>query len=174
MRLTTLLRGVLRSEGEFTTLGHERELIECYLDIEKERFEERLEVSIDIPSSLADVPIPSLIVQPLVENAIKHGIARARSGGAVSITARLDASISVPELHVTVRNTGAPLLGQHPAPDGGIGLRSVERRLHYYYGGKARVTLRRDNDGATVAELCLPGGEDEDRNVAAFARRLEQ
>ena len=77
MRLTALLRGVLRSEGEFTTLGRELELIESYLEIERARFEERLRVTIDVPGALRDLRVPPLLLQPLVENAVKHGIAPA-------------------------------------------------------------------------------------------------
>src|SRR5947207_1555158 len=64
MRLTSLLRGVLRSEGEFTTLGRELEVIEAYLDIETARFEQRLRVSIDVPARLRSVPVPALVLQP--------------------------------------------------------------------------------------------------------------
>jgi len=169
MRLTTLLRSVLRSEGEFTTLGRERELIDCYLQIERERFEERLATVIDIPVDLEDVPIPSLIVQPLVENAIKHGIAQSREGGSVTVTARLVGSAPGCDLHVTVRNTGAPFAGRK-SRDGGVGLPSVERRLQCYYGDRASLTLRHHVDGSTVAELRLPAGDVEDANVAALAR----
>jgi LytS/YehU family sensor histidine kinase len=163
MRLTTLLRSVLRSEGEFTTLGHERELIECYLQIERERFEERLDTSIDVPPDLADVAIPSLIVQPLVENAIKHGIARARGGGRVVVSARLNDDHRVPHLCIVVRNSGAPLLSRSPALGSGIGLQNVERRLRCYYGDAAVFTLTSADNGETIAELRLPtSGANED------------
>jgi two-component system, LytTR family, sensor kinase len=156
MRLTTLLRGVLRSDGEFTTLGRERELIECYLQIEHERFEERLAIELDIPRELDDATIPALIVQPLVENAIKHGIARSRTGGLVSVTARVETDTTPPELHIVVRNTGSKFAGREPAHDGGVGLRNVERRLQVYYGDAARLTITRDGKSATVATLRLP------------------
>jgi hypothetical protein len=152
MRLTTLLRGVLRSEGEFTTLRHERELVDSYLQIERERFEERLIVHLEVPDELADAVIPALILQPLVENAIKHGIARARHGGLVSITAaKLEGP---PRLRLTVRNTGAPLTGQ--TSEAGVGLANIRRRLDHYFGADAFVRLDRDTDGSTIAELVLP------------------
>ena len=69
MKLTQLLRGVLRSTEEFCSLGEEIKLIENYLDIEKTRFEERLRVRIKIPKGLEKMRVPSLILQPLVENA---------------------------------------------------------------------------------------------------------
>ena len=77
LRLTSLLRGVLRrTTTEFGTLGDELDLIEAYLEIEQARFEERLRVTIDVPAALRTLPIPPLLVQPLVENAVKHGIAQ--------------------------------------------------------------------------------------------------
>ena len=156
LRLTTLLRSVLRSDGEFTTLGRERELIECYLQIEQERFEERLRSSIDIPPGLEGAVIPSLIVQPLVENAIKHGIARARAGGMVSVSARVDTSSPTPVLRIIVCNTGGILTGREPWDEGGVGLSNVERRLDCYYGDQARLTLTSGTSGMTTAELRLP------------------
>jgi two-component system, LytTR family, sensor kinase len=167
MRLTTLLRSVLRSDGEFSTLGRERELIECYLQIERERFEERLTSTIDIPAELEDLPIPSLLVQPLVENAIKHGIARSREGGRVVVTAALNGAGPACQVSITVRNTGASLISGPPYQRG-VGLHSVKRRLECYYGEAASLTLRVDQDGSTLAELRLPAGDTEDTNVAAL------
>jgi len=156
LRLTTLLRSSLRSEGEFTTLGHERDLVECYLQIEHERFEERLEASIEVPPALASLPIPSLIIQPLVENAIKHGIAPSREGGRVTVSARRDWETDGAPLRITVTNTGMPLDGRRPLPEEGIGLSNVERRLHSYFGDAARVTLTSGPTGETIAELVVP------------------
>ena len=155
LRLTTLLRSVLRSDGQFTTLGRERELIECYLEIEQARFEERLITEIDIPDTLENATIPTLIVQPLIENAIKHGIARSRSGGTVSIRARADLSGPSAILRITVSNSGVASAGQE-AHDGGVGLGNVRRRLEVYYGSEARLTLAGGASGITVAELSLP------------------
>jgi hypothetical protein len=165
MRLTTLLRSVLRSEGEFTTLGHECELIECYLQIEQERFEERLETHIDVPAHLRTLTIPSLILQPLVENAIKHGIACAREGGRVVVSARLDAADE--GLRILVVNTGAPLRTR-ASTTGGIGLENVERRLRGYYGKSAELTLRTGDDGSTRAELTLPASALADETPSAL------
>jgi two-component system, LytTR family, sensor kinase len=169
LSLTTLLRSVLRSEGEFTTLGRERELIDCYMRIEQERFEERLTFTLDIPDALAHLPVPSLIVQPLVENAVKHGIADARDGGCITVSASRET-----DLRIVVRNTGAPLQG--PADAGsGVGLENVRRRLQHYYGRHAVLTLRRDDGGATVAELRLPVDEldEQDIDVAVIQSTAE-
>lgn len=156
MRLTALLRGVLRAEGEFTTLRREVELIVCYLDIERERFEERLDVAVTIPDALADIVIPTLVVQPLVENAIKHGIAESLSGGRVTVEARLDDDR---RLCVSVRNTGAPLTSRLSALGSGVGLRNIEQRLASYYGQAGTLTLATTTDGDTMAEIRVPVAE---------------
>lgn len=172
MRLTTLLRSALRSEGEFTTLGHERELIECYLQIERERFEERLETRIDIPEALSRVAIPSLIVQPLVENAIKHGVAPSRAGGRVVVAADVDDDHAC--LRIVVRNTGCPPRGGTATTGSGIGLQNVERRLDGYYGGMASLTLSTGAGGETVAQLRIPMGAATDERTPALVDRAER
>lgn len=153
LRLTTILRSVLRPEGEMTTLGRECALITCYLEIEHERFESRLRFSIDVPADLQDLSIPGLIVQPLVENAVKHGISPASTGGGVTVTAVRGRDGDV---RVVVRNTGLPLGAAGGTGGFGLGLRNVEQRLRHHYGGAAAFRLMRDDDGATMAELQLP------------------
>jgi two-component system, LytTR family, sensor kinase len=172
MRLTTLLRSVLRSEGEFTTLGHERELIECYLQIEHERFEERLDARVDIPASLWHIPIPALTIQPLVENAIKHGVAPAREGGHVQVTARVDHDNGV--VCIVVSNTGAPLREQPSTGGTGIGLRNVARRLECFYGEHASVMLRSLPSGETVAELRIPMNELQEERASVLVGQRER
>jgi hypothetical protein len=153
LQLTALLRGVLKSEGEFTTVGRELELVEHYLRIEHERFEERLRVRIDVPHALRALRIPALVLQPLVENAIKHGVAPSKSGGDVEVTA----SIQGPELRLAVRNTGAPLHASGPRHAGEhLGVENVRRRLAGHYGDEAALALVTDAAGATVAELLMP------------------
>ncbi|MGD9904701.1 MAG: sensor histidine kinase [Vicinamibacterales bacterium] len=155
LRLTSLLRAVLRSDGELTTLGREIELVEHYLEIERERFEERLRVTIDVPAALRSLQVPCLLVQPLVENAVKHGIARAIRGGDVRVEARLDAAASAQTLVLAVRNTGAPLSAAPDGHSGGVGLSNVERRLAGHYGDAASLALSVAH-GVTTAEIRLP------------------
>ena len=153
MQLTALLRGVLKSEGEFTTLGRELELVEHYLKIEHERFEERLRVRIDVPQSLRSLRIPTLVLQPLVENAIKHGVAPSKSGGDVEVGAAIAGS----QLRLTVRNTGAPLHAAAPRHVGErVGVENVRRRLAVHYGEEASLTLTADGDDATIALIVVP------------------
>jgi hypothetical protein len=163
-RLTSLLRSGLRSEGAFTTLARERDLVACYLEIERERFEERLRFSVDIPEELLALPLPSFVVQPLVENAVKHGIANGAAGGTITVSARVDG-----DLVITVRNTGVPLDAHRTSAGGGLGLKNVTRRLQHYYGRDGRLTLASDDDGATIARLCLPLSAAEQRHLSRLA-----
>jgi len=156
MRLTSLLRGVLRrSEGEFATLGEEIELIESYLDIERARFEDRLRVTIDAPRELRSCRIPALLVQPLVENAIKHGISPSRAGGEVVISARIAPG---DRLQISVRDTGLGASEQAliAGRERGVGLSNVERRLKTHYGGQASFNILSAPGAGTTVELSLP------------------
>lgn len=186
MQLTALLRGVLRSEGDFTTLGREIELVEHYLKIEHERFEERLRVRVDVPQALRHSRIPALVIQPLVENAIKHGVAPSTTGGDVEVTAWLDQGQDGERLHVSVRNTGAPL---HPgalrdlglpadgfAQGAKVGVDNVRRRLAGHYGAHAALTLATEPGRGTIAELIVPlaeatGLNKDDHDAQAVAGR---
>jgi len=156
MRLTALLRGVLRrSEGEFATLGEEIELIESYLNIERARFEDRLRVTVDAPDSLRNLRIPALLIQPLVENAIKHGISPSRAGGEVSISARIAPD---DRLQISVRDTGLGASEQAliAGRKRGVGLSNVERRLKTHYGDQASFNIRSAPGVGTTVELSLP------------------
>lgn len=86
-RLSDLLRMSLESAGtQITTLNRELEFVHCYLDIEKVRFEERLHVIFDIAPETLDAQVPHLLLQPLVDNAVKHGISKVPGGGEIRIT----------------------------------------------------------------------------------------
>src|SRR4029453_8633682 len=142
MRLTALLRSVLRSEGEFPTLGRELDLIEAYLDIEHARFEQRLRVRIDVPQALGNIRMPPLLLQPIVENAIKHGIAPLRHGGDVTVTARIHGS-TPRTLVLTVNDTGAGATAREleRGREDGVGLSNIERRLARQYGTAAMLAI---------------------------------
>ena len=159
LRLTSLLRGVLRSEGEFTTLGRELEIVEAYLDIERARFEHRLRVTVDVPPRLRNIRVPPLLLQPLVENAVKHGIGQKQSGGQVLIRARVERTGDERRrLALTVEDTGAGTTPQtlERGRASGVGLRNVERRLACQYGDAASLSVRTMPDEGTVVEIRVP------------------
>jgi len=172
MRLTSLLRGVLRSDGEFTTLGRELALIESYLDIERARFEQRLIVHIDVPPAVRDLQVPPLLLQPIVENAVKHGLAPKVDGGSVQIVARVDHTGRRPTLIVTVRDTG---LGATEAElkrgrAHGVGLDNIERRLAAHYGASASLSIVTARGHGTTVEIRIPANQEANGRVLPIAK----
>ncbi len=153
MKLTQLLRGVLSSTKEFSLLEDEMKLIESYLDIEHARFEERLRVRIAISPDALKIRVPSLILQPLVENAVKHGIAESSKGGEVSISARLETEDGRVFISLTVANTGADFAVKR---ENGVGLNNVEQRLRSYYGNSASLKIESRINEGTIVKLKFP------------------
>jgi signal transduction histidine kinase len=172
LHLTKLLRGVLRSEGDMATLGRELAILFSYLDIERARFEDRLQVSIDVPESLRSLQLPPLLLQPLVENAVKHGIAPLKRGGCVTIGARLEGD-SDSTLVLTVHDSGA---GMAPAGvpthrERGVGLKNIERRLQVHYGAQASLAIRSEAGRGTTAEVRLPARSHERTEIVVAGGR---
>jgi signal transduction histidine kinase len=158
LRLTDLLRHVLGSDRRQSTLGSELALITAYLDIERARFEERLTVEIVGPDDLHALAIPPLLIQPLVENAIKHGVAPYRQDGRLSLRARVDhEGAGAMTLVIQVEDSGPGLSTSVRLPRGtGVGLRNLEQRLERIYGDAASFALTSRPGGGTTAELRLP------------------
>lgn len=158
LRLTSLLRGVLRSAGPIATLDEEMKLVHSYLEVERARFEERLRVEVSIPPALLSASIPTLILQPLVENAIKHGVSPQRSGATISIEAAVDRTGASPCLTLRVRDDGAGAT-QHAIHRGrgeGVGLQNVEDRLRVHYGAAASLSIESAPGVGTVVTARLP------------------
>jgi two-component system LytT family sensor kinase len=170
-RLTALLRAVLkRSEGDFVLLAQELEIVRSYLAIERTRFEERLTTTIDVPEELTGLRVPPLVLQPLVENAIKHGISPRASGGHVLVRARIEtggADGDVLCLSVADTGVGATAADIAWARAHGIGLTNLERRLDRYYGAAATLTVRSAPDVGTTAEVRLPAASASPKLAAA-------
>jgi two-component system, LytTR family, sensor kinase len=155
LRLTGLLRSVLRSKSATSTLREERKMVEAYLEIERARFEERLAIEIDIPASLDEVEVPAFVLQPVVENAVKHGIEESSSGGTVRVEAVGGAG---GRLTLRVSDTGA---GAEEADFGnprgeGIGIENIRRRLAALYGHEAELRFRSAPGRGTVVEIEIP------------------
>jgi hypothetical protein len=149
--LITYLRGALPQMRQRTsTLGREMRLVKSYLDLIKMRIEDRLEVALEVPESLESAEFPPMMLQTLVENAIKHGIEPKPEGGKVSVSARVQQG----QLWVEVKDTGVGLppgdLLEGPTSGTGIGLRNIRERLAMLYPGKSRLTLGSDDTGTTV------------------------
>ncbi|HEU4844091.1 MAG TPA: histidine kinase [Burkholderiaceae bacterium] len=148
--LGDLLRRVTdRSERQLVTMGEELEFLHKYLAIQQMRFAERLHCHIDIPCELMPAQVPDLILQPLVENAIKHGIARRAKGGQLRVAASRDGAL----LTLSVCNDG-PLLPTHRQD--GVGLANTRQRLAALYGEAQSLTLQNQNDIGVLATITLP------------------
>ncbi|HBL26847.1 MAG TPA: hypothetical protein DD490_08440 [Acidobacteria bacterium] len=158
-RLSDLLRGVLEDgEAQEVSLGRELEYLQLYLAIEEVRFQDRLRVEMAVePEALAAL-VPHLGLQPLVENAIRHGIGRRSAAGHLRIqAARVNGS-----LQIRVEDDGPGLAQDGPAAEPGIGLANTRSRLRQLYGDAARLTLENRPAGGAVATLVLPFRLEED------------
>jgi signal transduction histidine kinase len=144
VRLGELLRQVLNSSNQpEVTLGEELDFIRGYVAIEQMRLGDRLSVTWDIDAAALQARVPSLVLQPLVENAIQHGVAAAAGPGTLRIAARRAGEF----LRLEVRDNGPGLDRAEPAP--GIGLANTRARLQRLYGGRQRFELEA-GEGLTV------------------------
>lgn len=131
------------------TLAKEFELMGHYLSLLQIRMGGRLTVSIDLPQELAAQELPPMLIQPLVENAIRHGIEPNMDGGAIALSARRNAT----HLHVVVANTG---LGFSGAKSSGIGLHNVKERLAALYGSDGSLAIEENAPSGTRVIITLP------------------
>lgn len=156
IRVTVLLGNVLRSvldsgATDERPLRDEISLIEQYLAIELVRFADRLTVKWEIDSETQDALVPTLLLQPLVENALRHGIARSVNGGSVVISAHRSADA----VCITVWNEGPSLPGGRVGRRG-VGLNNTEERLNRLYGEGGRLTIADDSRGGVSVRVCVP------------------
>ncbi|MDB5872183.1 MAG: sensor histidine kinase [Ramlibacter sp.] len=155
--LITYLRGALPQMRQgSSTLGRELRLIRSYLELIKMRIEDRLEVEIAVPEGLETAEFPPMMLQSLVENAIKHGIEPKPDGGKV----RVAAGVQNAQLWVEVSDTGVGVpdgeLLDGPTSGTGIGLQNIRERLAVLYPGKSRLMLRSDPDTGTSVKISVP------------------
>lgn len=146
--LSDLLRQVLTSEHrKEVALEEELRFLDSYLAIAQIRFSDRLRIVRDIEPRVKDALVPQYILQPLVENALRHGIGESMTGGTIEIHARLEG----PDLELTVGDDGP---GVPATPNGaGVGLRNVRERITTMYGERATLELRPRPGGGTLARV---------------------
>jgi two-component system, LytTR family, sensor kinase len=148
--LSDFLRKCLEeSDRQEVALGEEMEFVQKYLDIQKVRFAERLRLDLEVPEDLLSAQLPTLILQPLAENAVKHGIAKRAQGG----TIRISACRSGGMLNLTVYNDGPK---HRPGPISGIGISNVRNRLQRLYGDKFELHMRDQESGAFEVSVSVP------------------
>ncbi len=158
LNLADIFRYFLQSNKTFVPLAEELQIVRAYLEVEQCRLATRLKVEIQVDESALEVLIPVLSIQPLVENAIKHGIAPRTEGGYV----RIEVQPHGGELRISVENSSGAVVSPSPGP--GVGLENVERRLAICYGPAASL-LFSPAAGHTTVTLRIPLS---DQGVRAF------
>ncbi len=154
LKLSGLLRRLLRSQDHFVTLREELSAIDEYLDIECVRFGPRLQVRKAIAEESLDVVVPSMILQPLVENALKHGLAKKVGTGTLTLRSFREDRHTV--IEVLDDGVGVPEERDESGASEGIGLRNVNERLHVVYGANYAVHLHSTPGEGTRARITIP------------------
>src|SRR5688500_12989293 len=153
-QLGNLLRASLtHASRPLVALGEELTFLDDYLAIESARFEERMAVRVHVDDDLLDTQVPSFLLQPIVENAIRHGIAPRLAGGEVEVSATRTGST----LTLRVRDNGVGLPAGWQLPrDGGVGLKNVAARLEHLYGRAAILRVEPGAGGGVDVRIDLP------------------
>ena len=154
-RLGELLRQSLgNGNGAFSTVAREAALLEDYLYIQRLRFSDRLSARVDIDIDARDLVIPTMLLQPLVENAIRHGVEPREGKGSVEVSVRREAG----SVRISIADSGRGFsLGQDGRPiREGIGIANTRERLDHMYGSAGSLTLRNRYEGGAEAVVVLP------------------
>lgn len=152
-RLSTLLRMSLENTGVHeVTVRQELDFLSTYIDIQKARFSDRLNVGIDVEPAAMEARIPNLLLQPLVENAILHGIAPKSGPGQVDVTGRVQDG----KLHLEVRDDGPGLNDGTKRTREGVGLSNTRERIAKIYGAQGQLSLRSQPGRGVCVQIVLP------------------
>jgi two-component system LytT family sensor kinase len=154
VKLSALLRRLLRSQDHFVTLRDELEAVDEYLDIERVRFGPRLVVDKEIAADTLDRVVPSMLLQPLVENSIKHGLAGKVDTGRILLKSTRQGGVVV--IEVVDNGVGIPADRLAGVMDRGIGLRNVNERLRVIYGDSCQLRLHSVAGVGTSVRLEVP------------------
>ena len=153
VNLGDFLRLALENKGlQEIPLQQELDFLERYLDIEKIRFQERLTVEVHAPTHVMDAYVPNMILQPLVENAVHHGIAPHSDAGKIEIRAALEGK----KLIMQVRDSGPGLTHTDENKRQGVGLANIRKRLENLYGSEYEFSLQNAADGGLLASITIP------------------
>jgi len=158
LKLATILRRLLNSSEAFAPLREEFEFIDNYLDIEVVRFgRDKLRVVKELDPATLDVMVPSMLLQPLVENSIKHGLAPKIEGGSVYLRSRIsDSKLTVEVEDDGVGMDATPFTGSGSWNGMGIGMSNISERLQVLYGDTARMTIDSQEGKGTLVRIRLP------------------
>ena len=151
--LADLLRQLVHGVEQEVTLREELQMLQSYIEIERARFGDRLNIEVSVPVRLLDAYVPGLVLQPLVENALRHGVGRLESAGRVSI----DASVLDDVLQLRVRDDGPGFALEAPAAEPpGVGIANTRARLSRLYGDAGVLALHNGPTGGADVIVTLP------------------
>ena len=176
-KLSSFLRHTLITQpGSKVTVAQEVETLQLYLGIERMRFEERLRTEFRVDDLAANACIPSFLLQPLIENAIKYGVSAQEEGARISLAARVIGS----RLRITVTDTGPGLQGNQNAAEAvarghsstGVGLANIMERLSQAYGNEHRFDIETPPDGGFTVVIEIPYEAEEDSDPASANPKL--
>jgi two-component system LytT family sensor kinase len=168
IKLASILRRLLNSSDAFVPLRDELEFIDNYLDIEVVRFgRDKLRVVKELEAASLDIMVPSMLLQPLVENSIKHGLSSKIDGGSIFLRSRMEADKVIIEVEDNGVGMGPANLAERPGGTG-IGMANVAERLKVLYSDAARMTIDSDQGKGTLVRIFLPVLESEGAIPAAL------
>lgn len=152
LSLSDLLRDVLRERAQLIPLRDEVRMVERYLEIERERFGDRLEAEVTFEPRVLDALVPSLMLQPLLENAMRHGVSATDGHCRLWLSARTHGD----RIAIEVRDAGPGIKSHGGASPSGVGLTNTAERLRYLYGKDHSFTLRTLDEGGLLVSIDLP------------------
>ena len=150
LSLSTFFRKNLKRSNDEVSLRDEMEHVNAYLEIEKARFADHMTVEITLPEALMDARLPAFSLQPIVENAIKHGISQMIESGHIHISGRYRANT----LELMVEDNAGTY--QPPTGGDGLGMNLVDRRIKARYGNRYGITVESETDIFTRVEVRVP------------------
>ena len=155
-KLSNILRYSLQMERmERVPLEDEVETVKNYLDLERMRFEDRLKYKLDIDRSTQKIEIPPMMIQTLIENGIKHGIAKKTEGGEIQLISRMISTNNGSKLKIEIRNSGH-FSEEQLKNSSGFGVSNTKHRLNLLFGDDALFTIKNENGNTVLAEVEIP------------------
>ncbi len=149
-KLSKILRTSISTKENSITLDEELKLVENYLHLEKIRFEERLQYELQIAVKTRDSLVPPMLIQNMVENAVKHGISLREEGGKITISTAVEPETII----IAIKNEGT-INEENKLKGTGFGMSSSQKRLDHLYPNRSEITMR-EADGFVIVEIAIP------------------
>lgn len=150
-KLSKILRSSISTKENSITLDEELKLVENYLHLEKIRFEERLQYEFEIAAKTRPLLVPPMLLQNMVENAVKHGISLTENGGTIWISSEIDGDL----IRISIKNEGK-INEENKLKGTGFGMSSSQKRLQHLYPDAPNITMKETDGPHVIVEICIP------------------